>query len=114
MLIYKILSRAEWAEAEKAGRYDGSPDDHRDGFIHLSSANQVRGTAEKYFRNQNDLALVSFEAEDFGDALKWEPSRGGALFPHLYASLETGLAKAVTSLPLGDDGVPIVPDLGAD
>ena len=85
--IYKILSAKEWREAERGGVYDGSADDKRDGFIHFSTAEQTLGTYEKYFNGKPDLMLAAIDAAALGAALKWEPSRGGALFPHLYGSL---------------------------
>lgn len=86
-LIYKILSASEWHEAERAGVYRGSADDKRDGFIHFSTAEQTLGTYEKYFADKPDLMLAAIDTAALGDALKWEPSRGGALFPHLYGDL---------------------------
>lgn len=109
-LIYKILPRAAWDEALVAGRFDGSAVDLKDGYIHFSTAAQAQETAEKHFRGQAGLVVVAVEAEALGAALRWEPSRGGQLFPHLYGPLDPGLAKAVTEAPLGGDGVP---DLGA-
>jgi uncharacterized protein (DUF952 family) len=85
--IYKICRPDEWAEAERAGVFRGSPDDKRDGFIHFSTAAQIPETVEKYFAGESDLVLVAVGAAKLGAALKWEPSRGGALFPHLYGDL---------------------------
>ncbi len=107
--IYKILTADEWRAAERSGSYAGSADDVRDGFIHLSTAEQLGGTAAKYFRGKPDLVLAAFEVTSLGPSLKWEPSRGGALFPHLYAQLPTTLALRVEPLPLDLDGVPILP-----
>jgi uncharacterized protein (DUF952 family) len=107
--VYKILTADEWQAAERAGSYAGSADDARDGFIHLSTAEQLAGTAGKHFRGKPDLVLVAFDAASLGPGLKWEPSRGGALFPHLYAALPTAPALRVEPLPLGPDGVPILP-----
>ena len=101
-LIYKILSRAEWKTACEAGAFLGSAIDVRDGFIHFSTAEQWRETLEKHFAGQTDLLLVAVEAETLGPELKWEPSRGGALFPHLYAPLGTDLA--VSAQPIGTAG----------
>lgn len=109
-LVYKICTRAEWAAAEQAGVYAGSTDDARDGFIHFSAADQVRATAAKYFAGKRDLVLVTFEAARLGTALRWEPSRGGALFPHLYGRLEVGAAQSVRPLPLGPDDLPVLPE----
>ncbi|MFD0823469.1 DUF952 domain-containing protein, partial [Micromonospora zhanjiangensis] len=86
-MIYKIVSRAEWSAAVTAGRYDGSADDRRDGFVHLSSAEQLPGTAERHFAGQSDLLVLAVDPDRLGDALRWEPSRGGALFPHVHGPL---------------------------
>lgn len=109
--IYKILREAEWATAVAAGVYTGSAVDHKDGFIHFSTAAQAAETAAKHFAGQADLVLVRIEAEALGDALKWEPSRGGALFPHLYATLLPRLATWVKLLPLGADGRHVFPEI---
>ena len=85
--VYKICRPDEWAGAECAGVFPGSPDDKRDGFIHFSTAAQIPETVEKYFAGESDLVLVAVDAAKLGAALKWEPSRGGALFPHLYGDL---------------------------
>ena len=82
------LHRIEWREAERAGFYRGSAVDVKDGFIHFSTAEQATETAAKWFTGQRDLVLVAVDADALGDALKWEPSRGGALFPHLYGALD--------------------------
>jgi uncharacterized protein (DUF952 family) len=97
--IYKICSAAEWQAALDAGHYAGSADDARDGFIHFSFAHQLAGTAAKYFAGRSDLVLVAVDAAQLGDALRMEPSRGGALFPHLYAALPTRCALWVAPLP---------------
>ncbi len=104
--IYKILPEADWRAAQAAGRFEGSAVDRQDGFIHFSTAAQAAETAARHFRGQSGLVVLEVEADDLGSDLRWEPSRGGALFPHLYASLETSCVRAVTSAPLGDDGVP--------
>jgi len=103
-LIYKIVTAALWREALAAGRLEGMPVDHADGYIHFSSAVQLRQTAAKHFAGQDDLVLIAVEADRLGPALRWEPSRGGALFPHLYAPLPTALAVLAEPLPLGADG----------
>jgi len=105
-LIYKILSRAEWEAAQAAGRFDGSAVDLADGFIHLSGADQAQETAAKWFAGQADLVLLGVEAEALGPALKWEASRGGALFPHLYRPLLPAEVVSQTPLALDADGVP--------
>lgn len=110
-LIYKISSRSAWVEAEKAGRFDGAPVDHRDGFIHFSDASQVKETAARHFRGESDLLVIAVDTEKLGPALKWEPSRGGALFPHLYGPLDMEAVVWKRELPLGDDGFHVFPEL---
>lgn len=104
MLIYKIIPADLWRTAMADGVFTGAPVDHHDGFIHFSTADQVEETARKHFHGQGDLLLVSVEDHVLGPALRYEPSRGGALFPHLYAPLPVALAKTVTALPLNEDG----------
>ncbi|HTK33704.1 MAG TPA: DUF952 domain-containing protein [Caulobacteraceae bacterium] len=104
--IYKILSKGDWTAALKTGAYLGSADDRRDGFIHLSGADQTAETARKYFTGRDDLVLAVFEAESLGPGLVWEPSRGGALFPHLYGPLPITQAVEVRPLALDAAGVP--------
>jgi uncharacterized protein (DUF952 family) len=103
-LIFKIVGADEWRRAEKAGLFEGSAVDRADGFIHFSTADQAPETAAKYFAGRGDLVLAAVDAETLGEALKWEPSRGGALFPHLYAPLPIAAAHWVRPLPLGADG----------
>ena len=109
--LYKILPAALWREAERAGRFRGSPVDIQDGFIHFSSAAQVAETAAKHFAGQGDLVLVQVDSAKLGAALKWEPSRGGALFPHLYGDLVLEAVSKVEPLPLGPDGRHAFPTL---
>ncbi|MDE3114712.1 MAG: DUF952 domain-containing protein [Pseudomonadota bacterium] len=87
MLIFKITHTSEWQAARAAGAYDGSAKDQADGFLHFSTADQLIGTLEKWYADAHDLLLVAVAADGLGAALKWEPSRGGELFPHLYAPL---------------------------
>ena len=108
MLIYKIFRADEWAAFESAGYTDGAPVDLADGYIHFSTADQVAETAAKHFAGAEGLMLLTVEAEDLGDALRWEPSRGGALFPHLYRPLHSHDLRDVTPLPLVD-GVHVFP-----
>jgi uncharacterized protein (DUF952 family) len=108
-LIYKILSAAEWREAERAGVFKGAGIDINDGFIHFSTAEQAAETAAKHFSGQAGLVLVAVDAEKCGAALKWEVSRGGQLFPHLYASLPTRDAAWAKPLLLGPDGKHVFP-----
>ncbi len=108
-LVYKIMKREDWDAACRTGNYLGSAHDKRDGFIHLSSGPQLAQTAEKYFAGQNDLLLIALRSSDLGDQLKWEPSRGGALFPHLYGLISTSSCLWVRDVELSRDGVPIIP-----
>lgn len=108
--VYKICTRAAWDAACRSGNYAGSDDDARDGFIHLSAAHQVAATAAKYFRGQPDLLLVALASAQLGSDLAWEPSRGGDLFPHLYAPFPVVAAISVTPLPLTSDGLPLIPE----
>lgn len=112
-LIYKICPRALWAAAEAAGLFEGAPVDRDDGYIHFSTAGQVAETAAKHFAGQDDLLLVAVDADTLGGALKYEVSRGGALFPHLYAPLPLSAVFWVRPLPLGGDGRHILPELSA-
>lgn len=112
-LIFKIVPRAMWQEAQAAGVFKGAPVDLADGYIHFSTADQARETAAKHFSGQDDLLLAAFESEPFGEALKWEPSRGGALFPHLYAELKPEAALWVKELPLSADGAHVFPEMSA-
>lgn len=100
MLIYKILRDDEWRAFEGAGHTEGAPVDLADGFIHFSTAAQAAETAAKHFAGAEGLWLLAFEADAMGDALKWEPSRGGALFPHLYRSLRLDEMAWIEALPL--------------
>src|SRR3954466_13363092 len=106
MRIYKILPRPEWAAAEAAGRFEGSAVDHQDGYIHFSTAAQAGETARRYFAGQADLVVLEVEGDALGEALKWEPSRGGDLFPHLYGALLPGQVSAVHEAPLDAAGIP--------
>jgi uncharacterized protein (DUF952 family) len=103
-LIYKIVPAALWRAAQALAEFDGAPVDLADGYIHFSTARQVRDTAAKHFAGERDLLLVSVEAERLGDALRYERSRGGDLFPHLYGKLQFADVLRVDALPLRDDG----------
>ena len=98
MLIYKVCSKAVWEEIRSLTSWPGSPHDLRDGFIHFSTKEQLAGTLQKHYTGQTDLILLSIEAETLGDALKWEASRGGDLFPHLYGPLAIALIVASEGL----------------
>jgi uncharacterized protein (DUF952 family) len=104
--VYKILTADAWAAARRAGRFDGAGIDLADGYIHLSTAAQAPETARLHFAGQAGLVLLRIDADALGAALKWEPSRGGHLFPHLYGALDPALVEAATPIPLGADGVP--------
>jgi uncharacterized protein (DUF952 family) len=103
-IIYKILSVSMWRDAERIGIFRGSPVDLQDGFIHFSTAAQVAETAAKHFASQRDLVLLRVDAEKLGKVLKWEPSRGGALFPHFYGELDVKAVTQVDPIPLAADG----------
>ena len=102
MLIFKILRAPEWAELQAKGESAGAPVDIADGFVHFSTAEQAAETAAKHFAGADGLVLLALEADALGDALKWEVSRGGALFPHLYAPLRLADVHWVKPLPLLD------------
>ncbi|MFT6913671.1 MAG: hypothetical protein ACJAQW_002283 [Paracoccaceae bacterium] len=104
MMIFKIFRRPEWEAFRKSGQTKGAPIDLSDGYIHFSTAATVAETAAKHFAAQSDLVLVAFESDTLGDLLRWEPSRGGALFPHLYRELRINEVLWDKSLPLGAAG----------
>lgn len=110
-MIFKILRAREWRLAQKAGVFAGSPADLADGFIHFSTAAQARASAAKHFSGEEGLTLAAVEAQGLGEALKWEPSRGGALFPHLYAPLNVSAIVWTKPLPLGQDGAHVFPEM---
>ena len=109
--IYKICAEAPWHEAKQEGVFRGAPVDLRDGFIHFSSATQVRATAAEYFAGLENLLLIAVDADALGEALRWEVSRGGELFPHLYGDLPLAAVRWVKPLPLGIDQRHIFPEL---
>jgi uncharacterized protein (DUF952 family) len=112
--IYKICRAAEWDEAVHAGAFRGSAVDLRDGYIHFSTAEQVAETAAKHFGGQTDLVLVAIDAHVLRAELKWEPSRGGALFPHLYTALPVSAALWIRPMPLDAAGRHVLPPLAND
>ncbi len=112
-IIYKICPEPLWREAEKTGLFAGAPIDLQDGYLHFSTGQQVRETASKHFAGQNDLLLIAIDADSLGTALRYEPSRGGDLFPHLYAPLPMSAVLWVKALPLGADGDHVFPDLAS-
>ena len=109
-IVYKIVPAGLWAQAEAAGRFDGAPVDAADGFIHFSTGAQVAETAARHFAGGAGLLIVSVDAAALGAALVYEPSRGGALFPHLYGPLPLAAVTAVRPLPLGADGRHVFPE----
>ena len=104
MVVYKIVATKEWTRAEAKGVFTGAAVDRADGFIHFSTAAQVPETVAKWFAGRDDLTLAAIDAEALGDHLRWEPSRGGALFPHLYADLPMSAVVWSRPLKLGTDG----------
>ncbi len=107
--IYHMCTRAEWQAAEADGSYQGSSQDAADGFIHFSARDQVAVSAAKHRAGQDGLVLLSVDAGVLGDVLRWEESRGGALFPHLYGTLPVAAVTSVDDLPLGPDGRHVFP-----
>jgi uncharacterized protein (DUF952 family) len=108
--VYKIIAADLWHAAEGSGVFTGAGIDLKDGFIHLSTGAQARRTAQLYFAGQDNLVLVAVDEASLGDALKYEPSRDGDLFPHLYGSLPLTAVLSVRPLPLGADGNHIFPE----
>ena len=110
-LIYKIAPAELWRAAEAAGVFSGAPVDLQDGFIHFSTADQTRETAAKHFRGQADLLLIAVDDGALGEKLKWEPSRGGQLFPHLYEPMGLTAVRSVAPIPMNPDGTHDFPGL---
>jgi uncharacterized protein (DUF952 family) len=110
-MIFHMCPAEAWAAALAAGRYIGTEDDRRDGFLHFSTAGQIAESARRHRAGQAGLVLVAVDPARLGDRLRWEPSRGGALFPHLYGPLYPAEAASVEPLPLGPDGDHIFPPL---
>lgn len=109
MMIYKILRAPEFGAFQESGTTDGAPIDLADGYVHLSTASQVAETAAKHFAAQDGLMLLALDPDSLGDALRWEPSRGGALFPHLYRALHRADVVWERALPL-ENGVHVFPE----
>ena len=110
-LIYKICPAPLWRDAESKGRFEGAPIDRQDGFIHFSTAAQASETAARHFSGVDDLLLVAVDGDALGKDLRFEVSRGGDFFPHLYAPLELSAVRWVKPLPLGGDGRHVFPAL---
>lgn len=111
-MIYKLLPEEMWQAFQRSGRFTGSPVDLTDGYIHFSAAGQVVETAAKHFADVDDLMLLSVAEDGLGDALRWEPSRGGALFPHLYAPLSLAAVVRAVRIDRAADGTHVFPTLG--
>lgn len=109
-LIYKICMKSTWLEAEAQGVFTGAPVDIADGYIHFSTGQQIRDTAARHFHGQHDLIIASIDIAALGAGLKWEKSRGGDLFPHLYGPLPMSAVRHVVDLPLGKGGIPVIPE----
>jgi uncharacterized protein (DUF952 family) len=110
-VIYHMCPFDTWAAALAAGACGGTPQDKADGFIHFSTANQIAESARKHRAGQDGLVLVAVDVERLGSRLKWEASRGGDLFPHLYGPLDPAESSSVRPLPLGPDGLHVFPEL---
>jgi uncharacterized protein (DUF952 family) len=108
-IVYKIAQDVAWAAAQAEGRFEGSPVDLSDGYIHFSTAAQVHETVRRHYAGRDGLLLVAVDAERLGEALRWEPSRGGDLFPHLYAPLPMDAVLWVRPMPRDADGAHVVP-----
>jgi len=109
--VYRICLRDAWRAAWARGAFEGAAPDRRDGYIHLSSAAQVAGSAARHYAGQAGLVLLTIDAPALGAALRWEPSRGGELFPNLYGALPVAAVRACGDLPLGADGRHVIPPL---
>jgi len=109
-LIYKICPDSLWRAAEAEGRFEGAAIDLSDGYIHFSTGDQLRETVARHFAGQRDLLLIAVEDDKLGAALRYEPSRGGDLFPHLYAPLGTRDVRWVAPLAQGPDGAHLIPE----
>ena len=112
--IYHLSRRADWDRAKTTGSYRGSREDTADGFLHFSTAEQVVGSAAKHRSGESGLVLLEVDSLALGAALKWEPARGGEMFPHLYGPLPTSAVAAEFDVPLGKDGVHIFPAMKAE
>lgn len=109
-VAYKLVARQEWETAIANGPYGGSAVDRADGYIHLSGADTLQETARKYYAGQTDLLLLAIDLDTLGSTVVWEPSRGGALFPHIYGSLPTRAVRTSRRLQVSDAGVMIFDD----
>ncbi len=108
-MIYKVLTGDQWAAAEEGAPVQ-APVDLADGYVHFSTARQLQETLSKWFLGKEGCVLAAFDPEDFGPDLKWEKSRGGDLFPHVYGRVHAGQARSLWLLEMGEDGAPLAPD----
>jgi uncharacterized protein (DUF952 family) len=108
--VYHLARAAEW-RASSGGEYRGSEEDRRDGFLHFSTREQIAASAALHRAGERDLVLLRARTEALGDALRWEPSRGGTLFPHLYGALPLSAVEAADALPVDQNGVHVFPEL---
>jgi uncharacterized protein (DUF952 family) len=104
MIAYKVVTADQMSQLEADGTFAGAPVDIADGYIHLSTADQLDETVTKHFAGQDNLHIAAVDLDALGDAVKWEPSRGGALFPHIYAPLPLSAVVAYSPLERGSDG----------
>ncbi|MFC0203072.1 DUF952 domain-containing protein [Novosphingobium soli] len=111
-VAYKILTGAQLATLEREGTFAGAPVDLADGYIHMSTSDQVQETLDKHFAGQDDLHIAAIDLAALGNAVRWEPSRGGALFPHLYGALTLSTVIAYGAVEIDDDGVLVLPVAG--
>jgi uncharacterized protein (DUF952 family) len=111
-IAYKVLTSEQLGILERDGRFEGAPVDMEDGFIHLSTAEQLTGTIEKHFAGQDDLEIVAIDLEALGEVVKWEASRGGALFPHIYGPLTLDVVLDYGPLEYREDGTIKLPVTG--
>jgi uncharacterized protein (DUF952 family) len=110
-LIFHMCLRVEWEAAVRSGTYSGSSQDRADGFIHFSTAGQLPDSARRHRLGQPGLVLLAVDPQVLGESLRWEPSRRGALFPHLYGTLPVSAVRSVWEIPLDSAGIPVLPPL---
>jgi uncharacterized protein (DUF952 family) len=108
-MIYKVLTKEQWAVAESGGPVQG-PVDIEDGYVHFSTSQQLQSTLDKWFKGKKDCVLASFDADDFGLSLKWEKARGDDLFPHVYGDVRAWQVRSLWLLEMGKNGAPLAPD----
>ncbi|MGL4302382.1 MAG: DUF952 domain-containing protein [Sphingomonas sp.] len=109
-IAYKVLTAEQWASFQAAGTFTGAPIDLADGYIHLSTADQLTETVDKHFAGQAGLWVAAVDLAALGDAVRWEVARGGALFPHIYATLPMDAIVAAAPLERDDKNAICLPD----